>query len=314
MNPDVRVLKDNTVSSFVEKILLSKKPDHQVCVPELYLSSVTASSTGTLLINDGRGFVFVDSDGSMRSFSRGYWIISNICWSEHLGYYLYYFFSSHRDPVKLISFNPSVSASEREEDVTPKTEGSINCFSIFENSLLIVCAFRDWTQTIEEWPLQDRQWHQSIAPKYSWRSPLSCLDNEYIENIAFNRDNIALIIRTNKPSKSYRFELRSRKMVVQGYVTLNLRSLLELSSKCTLQSVPDGWLIREGTSSEPVKFVLITNDLKLYKQSHLDNLKLTDLTLIDKNEGRKRLLIAYYRKFIGKKEKYQYEFSFYNIE
>jgi hypothetical protein len=315
VNPDVRVPNGNTVSSFVEKVLLSKKPDRRVSIPGLNLPSITASSTGALLIDDYTGFLFVGSDGSMRSLSRKHRYISNIRWSEYLGCFLYYISSSHEEPTKLILFNPSASASTMEEYVTLKTEGSINCFAIFENSLLIVCALHNSTQTIEEWSLPDWQRDPSVALKYSWRSPLSCLRDEYIENIAFDRDNIALIIRTNKtPKNSYRFELRSRKMVVQGCVPLNLPPFLELSPKCALQRVPDGWSITYKSSSESSKFVLITNDLNLYEQSHLNNLKLTDLMLTDINKSRKRLLITYSRTVIERRREHQWDFSFYIIE
>jgi hypothetical protein len=302
-------------ASFIEKLLLSAKPDRQISLGESCLGSVTVFTSGAILIDDYEGFLLVDSDGSMRNLSRGYKFIQNICWSTQLNLFLYYVLSSHSEPTKLISFDPSVTRMRSEQVVTPKTQGDIKKITAFKNSLLLVCQFRKSTQTIEEWSLDGKQWYQAEQPKCRWRSPLSCLEDEYIENIAFDENYIAVIIRTDKPFNSFRFELRSRKMTILGHVPLNMQFLFTLAPRCKLQRVPDGWLFNNAPSyKELVTFVLISNDLNIYEQSHLNHLELADVALVDEDRNKKKLLVTHYYTRTPTSSKNKSQFLFYEIK
>jgi hypothetical protein len=141
------------------------------------------------------------------------------------------------------------------------------------------------------------------------------LSNENIENIVVNQDHIALVISINRNPQSYRFELRDRKMIVQGQIPLNLGCFSENVSIMRLQSVPDGWLITYVPGShKPRKFVLITNDLNIYEQSYLNNLQLTDLIMVDRGWNKNKLLVAYHITYIEKISNYQWKFLFYEIK
>lgn len=308
---------ENTTSfvSFIEKVMSSKKPDHRVSIRGLAPLNTTFANSNIVLIDDVGDFLLVDSDGSMRSLSRECRFISDICWSAQLKVFFYTVTFSSRDTTNLISFDPFTSLEGLEELATPQSEGPIKKVAVFHNSMLLVCESQFSTDTVEEWSLNNRQWHKADQPKYRWRSPISCLADELIETIVLDQDYIVLIISRKSSPKSFRFELRNRKMVVLRHISLTMKYLFTKDyPSLQLCRVPDGWLLKvESDSMKRRRFALISNDLKIYKQSYLENSNVADVAFIDEVGCKEKFLAVHDISSRSKSMEYS-EFSFYKIQ
>ena len=122
-----------------------------------------------------------------------------------------------------------------------------------------------------------------------YRVPLSCSSNETIATLAFNRQQIVLLIGGRCGSK-WRLEFRTRGMIVLKCISLGD----ELSRNSLVQlRLPNEWLFRYQTrKSTSWKYLLIDQNLCSHEQKLLSTIDIDHIGMTKDPKGKDTLFVT----------------------
>jgi hypothetical protein len=121
-------------------------------------------------------------------------------------------------------------------------------------------------------------------------SPLSCLPDETVAALSFNRHQVVLAINPRKKGTS-RLELRSRGMILLRCFSfkgqLSHPSLVELK-------LPTEWLFRYGGNNDQQwKYFLIDESMCLHEQKLLSTMHITQIGTMKNSQGKLTFVLTH---------------------
>ena len=215
-----------------------------VCKAITYPSGSNLVSLGSngrlLLIHHVPNLYFINAESTI--IKQVLWLhskIGDICWSSTLDRLIIV----TNDNIFLLDENTLIL--QNVEVVEKRNWSSCTCF---DNQLFL--STNKWGSSIVKFNLSP-----SIAAIKEWKSPITCTMDEYIDDIVYNNQTLAVVI-SNKVQKSIRMELRSCITLDRFWsLPLDIVYIQERFRCCSLTC--DDWLVADRNAG---RLLYITAD------------------------------------------------------
>jgi hypothetical protein len=215
-------------------------------------SSAIASSERYLLMHQFPYLNLIDQDSKIikQNFWTNGWI-RDMCWSKTLQRFI------------IITVNNIYFVNEKLESCSPLI-GDIkqNWFSCTCSDECLYLSTCEWGSSIYQFNLSS-----PLEVIKHWKSPSTCETYEGINDIKYNNQTIALMIKDPKENKK-RMELKSIKTFKTIWLLeLSVGSNIRLFTCCPINY--NQWLVIDGTNSQ---IYLITKDGKFKNNIHFNSI------------------------------------------